>query len=62
MDKSTLPDATVSRAFKKKARADAGIRVDQQVKDLETEIRQLSQANSCTTFLTTSGMVRSESR
>ena len=57
IDNSTLPDSTVSRAIKKKARAEAEIQVDQQVKELEKELRQLSQANSCVAFLTTSGMV-----
>jgi len=54
LDKSETP---VSRAFKKEARTEAMIQVDQRVKEREEELRQLSQANSCMAFLTTSGMV-----
>lgn len=56
MDDAALPDSTVSRAFKREARAKAGIQVDQQVKELEKELSKLSQANSSLAFVTTSGM------
>jgi hypothetical protein len=55
-DSSSSLEGTFSRASKKQARATADIEVTKRVKEREEELRQLSQANSAITFLTTSGM------
>jgi len=48
---------TISRAFKKQARAKAEVEVTECVKKREEELKQLSKANSAVAFLTTSGTV-----
>jgi tRNA pseudouridine-54 N-methylase len=54
-DNSSSSESTISRAFKKQARAKAEMEVTECVKKREEELKQLSKANSAVMFLTTSG-------
>ena len=56
-DNSSSSESTISRAFKKQARAKAEMEVTECVKKREEELKQLSEANSAMAFLTTSGKV-----
>ena len=56
-DNSSSSESTISRAFKKQARAKAEMEVTECVKKREEELKQLSEANSAVAFLTTSGKV-----
>ncbi|KAI0251088.1 hypothetical protein BJV78DRAFT_1214335, partial [Lactifluus subvellereus] len=55
-DNSSPSESTISRAFKKQARAKAEVEVTECVKKREEELKQLSKANSAVAFLTTSDM------
>jgi len=56
-DNSSSSGGTISRSFKKQARAKAEIEVTECVERREEELKQLSEANSAVAFLTTSGTV-----